>query len=336
MDTTPAVGTQLITIDPVQYVAAVYAPFRERLDLAKAEASQITSMDVKTKDGMALAIKHRAVFRRIRLEAEDARKERKAPILVISKLIDGRYKELETEIAEYEESFDKPIKVEEERLAYERVAAARAEQARLDAEEKARKDAEEARLAAERAEIARQQAELAEAQRAARERIEAEERAARERIEAQEKAARLEREDADRKARAEAQERQRLLDEQTAKVRAEQEERDREQRAQQEKIDAERRAIEDAQRKERERLEALAKADRDAKEAAERKKRMAAEEKARKQREAEEAKQREFMRKEAELMDGMSMLKTFVERFGKREEFAFVTDAIKKYLRIPA
>lgn len=203
-------STQIITIDPGQYVTAVYAPFRERLAMAKAAADGVTGMDVKTKDGMALAVKHRSVFRKIRLEAESARVERKAPILTISKLIDGTYKELEKEIAEYESAFDRPIKDEESRLAYERVAAARAEQARIDAEEKAKRDAYEASLAAERAELDRQRAELAKAEQArleaekqARLKIEQEERAARERIEAIERKARLEREAEERRMRDE-------------------------------------------------------------------------------------------------------------------------------------
>ena len=247
MDTAEVVGTQIITIDPVQYVAAVYAPFRERLAQAKTDADTITSMDVKTKDGMALAVKHRAIFRSIRLEAEEARKLRKAPILTITKLIDGKYAELKTEIAEYEDGFDKPIKAEEERKELERTAAARElERKRIEAEQAAKR-AEEERLAAERTEIARQRAELAKAEQArleaekqARLKIEQEERAARERIEAQERAARLEREEAERKARA---------------IR---EAEDRRLREAQAKIDAERHAIEEAKREEaqRERIRA--------------------------------------------------------------------------------
>ena len=42
------------------------------------------------------------------------------------------------------------------------------------------------------------------------------------------------------------------------------------------------------------------------------------------------------MREQAELSDGMDMLKMFVERFGKRAEFKFVVDAINKYLRKPS
>ena len=235
------IGKQLITIDPVQYVTQVYAPFRERLDIAKASADKITSMDVKTKEGMALAIKQRAIFRSIRREAEEARKERKAPILTISKLIDGRYKELETEIAEYEDAFHKPIKDEEDRQMHERVALARAEQAKIDAEEKARRDAEEARLASDRAEIERQRADLEAMQKAAQDKIEADERASRMRIEEQEREA--------RKAR-EAEE---------AKLKAERD-----------LLEADRRAAEEVKRKEREAAEAIAKAERDAEEAKQR------------------------------------------------------------------
>ena len=90
-------GTQLITLDPDRYVAAVFAPFRERLDAAKAAAKDIV-VDATIKEGMLLAIKQRALFRSLRLEIEAARKTRKAPILEISKKLDGRAHELTDEI----------------------------------------------------------------------------------------------------------------------------------------------------------------------------------------------------------------------------------------------
>lgn len=46
------VGTQIISIDPKQYVTAVYAPFRTRFADAKAEADKIDTVDATTKEGI--------------------------------------------------------------------------------------------------------------------------------------------------------------------------------------------------------------------------------------------------------------------------------------------
>ena len=50
-------------------------------------------------------------------------------------------------------------------------------------------------------------------------------------------------------------------------------------------------------------------------------------------REAEEAKQREIQRLANELNDGRKMLQTFVDRFGKREEFLGIAALIKEFLQ---
>src|ERR1035437_3174596 len=91
------VGTQLITLDPEKYVAAVFASFRDRLDEAKLQAAPV-AVDVTTSAGMKIAVGHRAIVRAIRVEAEKARVLRKAPILIIGKLLDTRYREIEAEI----------------------------------------------------------------------------------------------------------------------------------------------------------------------------------------------------------------------------------------------
>ena len=126
-------GTQLITLDPVQYVTAVYLPFRERLDAAKAAVANIETVDVSNREAMAVAIKHRAAFRAIRVEAEAARKQRKAPVLEIGKLLDGRYRELEQEISADEDRFDAAIKAEESRKERERAEKEAAEKSRVAA-----------------------------------------------------------------------------------------------------------------------------------------------------------------------------------------------------------
>jgi DNA repair exonuclease SbcCD ATPase subunit len=123
---------QLITIEPAKYVELVFEPFAKRLANAKSLADAAT-FDVTTTAGMAVAVKHRATFRDIRVASEKARKERKAPILEIGKLLDSRQKEIEAEIAPFESRFDDAIKAEEKRKDDEKIAKARAESERITA-----------------------------------------------------------------------------------------------------------------------------------------------------------------------------------------------------------
>jgi hypothetical protein len=123
---------QLITIEPAKYVELVFEPFAKRLADAKTLASAAV-FDVGTTAGMALAVKHRATFRDIRVASEKARKERKAPILEIGKLLDSRQKEIEAEIEPFESRFDNAIKAEEARKEAEKQAKLAVEKARVDA-----------------------------------------------------------------------------------------------------------------------------------------------------------------------------------------------------------
>ena len=70
----PSPPTQLLTIDPKTYTDLVFAPFVDRLTAAKESAP--ATVDVSTSAGMAVAVKHRAIFREIRVESA---RERKAP-----------------------------------------------------------------------------------------------------------------------------------------------------------------------------------------------------------------------------------------------------------------
>lgn len=128
----PQPPQQLITIEPKKYVELVFEPFAKRLADAKTLAEAAT-FDVTTTAGMAVAVKHRATFRDIRVASEKARKERKAPILEIGKLLDSRQKEIEAEIEPYESRFDDAIKAEEARKEAEKAAKLAAEQARVAA-----------------------------------------------------------------------------------------------------------------------------------------------------------------------------------------------------------
>jgi hypothetical protein len=131
-EVTVAEPSQLITLKPEKYVAEVFSPFKLALNKAIREAAKVT-YDIATKDGMAKAKEMRALFKKIRLDAESARKERKAPILEIGKLLDTRYRALESEITPHEERFDADIKAEEERIEEEKQRKLAAERARIEA-----------------------------------------------------------------------------------------------------------------------------------------------------------------------------------------------------------
>lgn len=130
--TNPSQLSGVLTIDPETYVTEVFNPFRAELEILKAEAETVT-YDIATTAGMKTAVEHRAKFRDMRVNAEKARKERKAPILEIGKLLDSRYKEIEAEITPFETRFDNDIKQEESRKEAERQAKIAAERARIDA-----------------------------------------------------------------------------------------------------------------------------------------------------------------------------------------------------------
>ncbi|MFL9904540.1 hypothetical protein PQR71_41510 [Paraburkholderia fungorum] len=124
---------QLITIEPAKYVALVFELFRKKFDAYKAEADEVT-IDATTTAGMKTAVEWRAKFRdEIRIASENARKERKAPILEIGRLLDSAAKEIAEEVAPYESRFDSVIKAEEKRKDDEKIARALAESARITA-----------------------------------------------------------------------------------------------------------------------------------------------------------------------------------------------------------
>lgn len=122
---------KLISLDPVSYVAAVYKPFRQRLDEVRAAAAAV-SYDIATTAGMKLATEWRARIRAIRIEGDKAREARKAPVLEIGRLLDSRYKDLKAEIEPLEERFHQDIKAEEDRKEAERQARIAAELARVN------------------------------------------------------------------------------------------------------------------------------------------------------------------------------------------------------------
>lgn len=134
--------------------------------------------DVSAREGMQTAIKSRAELRGYRVELEKTRVRIKEPSLRHTQLIDSEARRITAALSALEDPIDQQIKSEEKRKEDIRLAAERAEQERIAAEERAKKEAEEKRMAEERAEIARRQAELdrAEADAQRKERLAEEER----------------------------------------------------------------------------------------------------------------------------------------------------------------
>lgn len=122
-------STQLVTLNPEQYVTAAFAPFKDRL-AAAVKASKKVTYDVTTKEGMATAKEQRKLYKDIRIGVDNARKEQKAPIIEIGRLLDSRSKEIGEEAGAIEELHDAKIKAEEARIEEEKAAKIREEEQR--------------------------------------------------------------------------------------------------------------------------------------------------------------------------------------------------------------
>ncbi|MFA6315637.1 MAG: hypothetical protein WC648_04710 [Candidatus Paceibacterota bacterium] len=123
--------TELMVIDPKEFVAQSYQSFTESLDAAIIKAPSLT-YEISTTKGMEVAKEGRAMFRDIRIALEKKRASAKAPILEIGKLLDSRAKEIAQIIEPFEEKFDSDIKAEEARKEAEKAANAKAESDRQD------------------------------------------------------------------------------------------------------------------------------------------------------------------------------------------------------------
>lgn len=121
----------LVTLSPEKFVAEVYKPFKDRLSSA-IDSVRAVDYDIKTTAGMAAAVKCRALFRDLRVEADKEREARKKPITKIGKLLESGFDGIEERIAPIEQMFDFDIqretkrkadeKAERERIAAERIA----------------------------------------------------------------------------------------------------------------------------------------------------------------------------------------------------------------------
>lgn len=122
-------STALVTLNPEEYVKTAYSPFVDQLALAKKADKKVT-YDIQTKEGMAVAKAQRKIFSSIRIAIGKKRTEVKAPILEITRLLDGRCKLIEDEARAEEDKHDAAITAETERLEAIEAAEIRAKEER--------------------------------------------------------------------------------------------------------------------------------------------------------------------------------------------------------------
>jgi colicin import membrane protein len=121
----------VVTLSPEKYAAEVYQPFKAKLASA-IDSVRAIDYDIKTTAGMQVAIKARALFRDLRVDADKERKARKEPITKIGKLLESGFDGVEELITPLELLFDADIKAEEGRKETERLAKVAAERARIE------------------------------------------------------------------------------------------------------------------------------------------------------------------------------------------------------------
>lgn len=229
-------------------------------------------VDVTTATGLASGKDALRQVAAVRIALEKTRKALKEDVLERGRKIDGEAKPLFLRVAEVEDPIKAQIDAEENRAERERQAAIEAEQKRLADEEAARKRKEQEELDAQRAEVARQAAankaeqdRLQEEDRKRRQALAAEEDAARRRIEEQNRAAATAREEADRKAAEARRVDEERVAEERRKLRAEQDAKEAAERKVREEAEAkaaaERRAKEEAEREEKRKADELLDAD---------------------------------------------------------------------------
>lgn len=120
----------VVTLSPEKYAAEVYQPFKEKL-AAAIDSVRTADYDIKTTAGMGVAVKLRALFRDLRIDADKERKSRKEPITKIGKLLESGFDQVEERITPLEDLFDYDIQVETKRKADEKAAKERAEAERV-------------------------------------------------------------------------------------------------------------------------------------------------------------------------------------------------------------
>lgn len=134
-DNAAPAAPQLLAMEPEAYVAAAYGALTTELENAITIVGMVVH-DVTTPEGMEAAKQARMVFRQLRWAVDRQHKDIKAPILNLSRLIDGRWNQLKDQLEPYEAHYHKPIEAEEARLAAIEQARQRAEMDRVAAIER--------------------------------------------------------------------------------------------------------------------------------------------------------------------------------------------------------
>lgn len=129
---TEAGALALITLSPEKYAAEVYQPFKDKLEAA-IDSLRTINYDITTTAGMAAATKARALVKGIRTGADNERKDRKAPIIKIGKLLESGFDDVEARVLPLELMFDADIDAEVKRKAEAKAAEEKAKQERIDA-----------------------------------------------------------------------------------------------------------------------------------------------------------------------------------------------------------
>jgi hypothetical protein len=122
----------VVTLSPEKYAAEVYQPFTAKLTAA-IDSVRAIDYDIKTTAGMSVAIKARALFRDLRIDADKERKARKEPITKIGKLLESGFDQVEERITPLEKLFDADIEAENMRKEAEKAAKILAERQRTEA-----------------------------------------------------------------------------------------------------------------------------------------------------------------------------------------------------------
>ncbi len=305
--------------------------------------------DPKTTAGMTTLTKARAELRTYRVNLEGKRQELKAPIIERGKLLDSEAKRITAELIALEDPIDQQIKAEETRKANEKAEREQKERERIAAiqarmaewttlvAELVGKHSEKVQEAIDAfAAITlddtfgefMQSAQLAHARTlAAMRQLHAGAVAQEDAAKHREAVAQRDRE-AIESARAEQAAREKVEAEEAQRRRVEDDERRKKIEAEQEEARA---------RIAKEQAEARAKIAREneaahAKAEADRKDREHEEALQRAEREKIEAERREVERLKQELLDGRELLASFVQRFGRRKEFAPIAAPIRQFL----
>lgn len=126
----PAQMPKLLAMAPEQYVVAAFQSLDAEVAAAIERVGKVVH-DVSTPEGMDAAKADRNVFRELRWATDRHHKDVKAPVLQLSRLIDGHWNQLKDQLAPYEAHYNDPIEAEEARKAAQARAREHAEMERI-------------------------------------------------------------------------------------------------------------------------------------------------------------------------------------------------------------